>query len=170
MRKLNTQQKDKAMDFETIYEAITNGEITLSATDITNLVVAATTKDDVINCDTLQEVITGLQGVKKTAKEEFAAMKKEMDNASKAELAARAMAYVATLKPGSPISWVKADGSVMTGTLGEQKKGAKTAHVILDEIPANTSAKNPKPDRYAKFHSIVVPEDFEMPVKEEVVA
>ena len=118
----------------------------------------------------MQEVITGLQSVKKTAKEEFAAMKKEMDNASKAELAARAMAYVATLKPGTPISWVKSDGTVMTGTLGVQKKGTKTVHVILDEIPANTSAKNPKPDRYAKFHSIVVPEDFEMPVKEEVVA
>lgn len=155
------------MDFEEIYEAIANGELVLSASDITNLAVAATTKDDIINCDTLQEVITGLQGVKKTAKEEFAAMKKEIDNASKAELAARAMAYVASLKPGSPISWVKADGTVMTGTLGKQKKGTKTAHVILDEIPANTSAKNPKPDRYAKFHSIVVPEDFEMPVKEE---
>lgn len=155
------------MDFEEIYEAIVNGELVLSASDITNLAVAATTKDDIINCDTLQEVITGLQGVKKTAKEEFAAMKKEIDNASKAELAARAMAYVASLKPGSPISWVKADGTVMTGTLGKQKKGTKTAHVILDEIPANTSAKNPKPDRYAKFHSIVVPEDFEMPVKEE---
>ena len=158
------------MDFETIYEAITNGELILSASDITNLAVAATTKDDIINCDTLQEVITGLQSVKKTAKEEFAAMKKEMDNASKAELAARAMAYVATLKPGSPISWVKADGTVMTGTLGVQKKGTKTVHVILDEIPASSSAKNPKPDRYAKFHSIVVPEDFEMPAKEEVVA
>lgn len=155
------------MDFEEIYEAIANGELVLSASDITNLAVAATTKDDIINCDTLQEVITGLQGVKKTAKEEFAAMKKEIDNASKAELAARAMAYVASLKPGSPISWVKADGTVMTGTLGEQKKGAKTAHVILDEIPANTSAKNPKPDRYAKFHSIVVPEDFETPANEE---
>lgn len=167
MRELNTQQKDKIMDFEEIYEAIANGELVLSASDITNLAVAATTKDDIINCDTLQEVITGLQGVKKTAKEEFAAMKKEIDNASKAELAARAMAYVASLKPGSPISWVKADGTVMTGTLGEQKKGAKTAHVILDEIPANTSAKNPKPDRYAKFHSIVVPEDFETPANEE---
>lgn len=155
------------MDFEEIYEAIANGELVLSASDITNLAVAATTKDDIINCDTLQEVITGLQGVKKTAKEEFAAMKKEIDNASKAELAARAMAYVASLEPGSPISWVKADGTVMTGTLGEQKKGAKTAHVILDEIPANTSAKNPKPDRYAKFHSIVVPEDFETPANEE---
>ena len=156
------------MDFEEIYEAIANGELVLSASDITNLAVAVTTKDDVINCDTLQEIITGLQGVKKTAKEEFAAMKKEIDNASKAELAARAMAYVASLSVGSPISWVKADGTVMTGTLGEQKKGAKTAHVILDEIPANTSAKNPKPDRYAKFHSIVVPEDFEMPAKEEM--
>ena len=57
------------MDFETIYEAITNGELILSASDITNLAVAATTKDDIINCDTLQEVITGLQSVKKTAKE-----------------------------------------------------------------------------------------------------
>lgn len=158
------------MDFETIYEAITNGELELTSADLTNIVVAATTKDDVINCDNLQEVITALQGVKKTAKEEFAAMKKELDTEAKEKLAARARAYIATLPVGSPISWVKADGQMVTGTLGEQKKGAKTAHVILDEIPANSTAKSPKPDRYAKFHSIVVPEDFVMPEGAEEVA
>ena len=158
------------MDFETIYEAIANGELVLSASDITNLAVVATTKDDVINCDTLQEVITGLQGVKKTAKEEFKAMKKEIDDAAKDKLAERGRAYFATLNVGDPISWIKADGKVVFGTVGEQKKGAKTAHVLLNEIPENTTAKNPKLDRYAKFHSIVVPEDFVMPESATEVA
>lgn len=158
------------MDFESIYEAFENGELEMSTAELTNVVVAATTKKDVIDCDMLQEIITALQSVKKTAKEEFAAMKKEADTEAKNKLAERGKAYFETLQVGSPISWVKADGSVITGTVGEQKKGAKTAHVILNEIPASTTSKNPKPDRYAKFNAIVVPEDFEMPVKEEVVA
>lgn len=157
------------MDFEEVYEAIAGGELNLSSMELTNLVVAATTKDDVINCDVLQEVITGLQGVKKTAKDEFKVMKKNLDDAEKKKLAERARAYVESLQVGSPISWVLSSGQIMTGTVGEQK-GTKTAHVILNEIPANSTAKSPKLDRYAKFHSIVVPEDFEMPVKEEVVA
>lgn len=144
------------MDFETIYEALSNGELKLSSAEITNMVVAATTKDDIIDCDVLQEVITGLQGVKKTAKEEFKAMKKELDNSEKEKLAERAKAYFATLTVGSPISWIKSDGTIMTGTVGEQKKGAKTAHVILSEVPEDSK----RPDRYAKFHSIIVPEDF----------
>jgi hypothetical protein len=144
------------MDFETIYEALSNGELKLSSAEITNMVVAATTKDDIIDCDILQEIITGLQGVKKTAKEEFKAMKKELDNSEKEKLAERAKAYFDTLTVGSPISWVKSDGTIMTGTVGEQKKGAKTAHVILSEVPADSK----RPDRYAKFHSIIVPEDF----------
>lgn len=158
------------MDFEEVYEAIAGGELNLSSMELTNLVVAATTKDDVINCDVLQEVITGLQGVKKTAKDEFKVMKKNLDDAEKKKLAERARAYVESLQVGSPISWVLSSGQIMTGTVGEQKKGAKTAHVILAELPANSTAKSPKLDRYAKFHSIVVPEDFQMPKKAEEVA
>lgn len=148
------------MNFEEIYESLVSGELVLSSNEMTNLVVAATTKDDIINCDRLQEIITGLQGVKKTAKEEYDAMKKELETSNKEILAARGKAYFDTLKPGDPISWVMSTGAVMNGVVGEQKKGAKTAHVLLNEIPEKTTAKNPKLDRYAKFHSIVVPEEF----------
>ena len=55
------------MDFESIYEAFENGELEMSTAELTNVVVAATTKKDVIDCDMLQEIITALQSVKKTA-------------------------------------------------------------------------------------------------------
>lgn len=158
------------MEFDEIYEAVSNGEMEMGTDELTNLVVAALTKDGIINCDTLQEVITGLQGVKKTAKKEYEDFKKQIADASKEELATRSKAYVETLQQGERITWMKSDGQIATGTLGEQKKGSKTVHVLLDEIPANSTAKNPKPDRYVKYHAIIVPEGFEMPAKAEVVA
>jgi hypothetical protein len=158
------------MELSSIFESIESGEFKPSTLDLINLVCASLTKDDVIDCDKMQEVITGLQGVKKTAKEEFKALKKELDSAAKADIAVRGKAYFESLPVGAPISWVMTSGKVMTGTVGVQKKGAKTAHVILNEIPADSTAKNPKPDRYAKFHSIIVPEDFVMETKSEQVA
>ena len=153
------------MNFDSICNEIMEGTLSLSATEIANIAVLAVTKNDVINCDALQEIITGLQGVKKTAREEFKEMKKEIDNEQKEILAARARAYVETLNVGDRISWRKADGKIATGTLGVQKPGSKTAHVILDEIPADSTAKNPKPDRYAKFHAIIVPDEFEVRIE-----
>ena len=154
------------MTFDEICNEIMEGTLTLSATEVANIAVLATTKDDIINCDVLQEIITGLQGVKKTAREEYKEMKKELDNEQKEILAARARAYVASLNVGDRISWKKADGKIATGTLGVQKPGSKTAHVLLDEIPADSTAKNPKADRYAKFHTIIVPDEFEVKVED----
>ena len=154
------------MTFDEICNEIMEGTLTLSATEVANIAVLATTKDDVINCDVLQEIITGLQGVKKTAREEYKEMKKELDNEQKEILATRARAYVASLNVGDRISWKKADGKIATGTLGVQKPGSKTAHVLLDEIPADSTAKNPKADRYAKFHTIIVPDEFEVKVED----
>ena len=149
------------MSIDEIYESITSGEITLDTLEITNLVVGAVTKEDVIDCDKLQEIITGLQGVKKTAKEEFKAFKEEINKVAKEELAIKGKAYFDTLKVGDPVSWIKTDGTVLRGTVGEQKKGNKTAHVILDDVPDNG-----KPDRHVKYHFIIVPEDFDMMEKE----
>lgn len=154
------------MTFDSICNEIMEGTLVLSATEVANIAVLATTKDDIINCDVLQEIITGLQGVKKTAREEYKEMKKELDNEQKEILAARARAYVASLNVGDRISWKKADGKIATGTLGIQKPGSKTAHVLLDEIPADSTAKNPKADRYAKFHTIIVPDEFEVKVED----
>lgn len=154
------------MTFDSICNEIMEGSLVLSATEVANIAVLATTKDDIINCDVLQEIITGLQGVKKTAREEYKEMKKELDNEQKEILAARARAYVASLNVGDRISWKKADGKIATGTLGIQKPGSKTAHVLLDEIPADSTAKNPKADRYAKFHTIIVPDEFEVKVED----
>ena len=147
------------MDFETILEALSNGELTLSAEELTNIVVQASTKDEHINCDTLREVISGINSVKKTAKDDFEQVKKDLVKADKAVLAARAQEYLATLKVGDPISWI-ANDEVQNGTVGEQKKGAKTAHLILNEIPANSKAKEPKADRYVKYEKIQVPAEF----------
>ena len=157
------------MDFNEIIETVEAGELTLSSEELVNLVILSVTKDEHINCDTLQEVISGLQATKKTAKADFEAVKKELAAADKAVLAERAKAYLKTLNVGDPISWI-ANNEVQYGTVGEQKKGAATAHLILNEIPANSKAKDPKPDRHVKWEKIQVPEDFDMEVGNESVA
>lgn len=147
------------MDFETIVESIESGEVKLTSMDLTNIVVMAATKDDHINCDILKNVITALQGVKKTAAEDFKEMKKEMENANKEIVAARARQWFDTLEVGTEISWI-ANGVVVYGTKGEQKPGLKRAHTILNEVEPGK-----KPDRHVPFDKLQVPEDF---VVEEV--
>lgn len=157
------------MDFNTIIEALENGELTLSSEELTNIIVQATTKDEHINCDTLKDVISSLQSVKKTAMEDFKEMKKEIENANKADLAKIGKAYWDSLPLGAEIKW-QSTGKICEGTKGENKKGSKTAHCILNEIPADSKAKEPKPDRYVKYEKIIVPSDFIMETSDEEVA
>ena len=142
------------MDFETIAESIENGEVNLTSIELTNIVVMAVTKNDHINCDMLKDVITALQGVKKTALEDFKEMKKEIENANKEIAATRARQWFDTLEVGTEISWI-ANGVVVYGTKGEQKSGLKRAHAILNETEVGK-----KPDRYVSFEKLQVPEDF----------
>lgn len=149
------------MDFMSIAEAIENGEMVLTATELINLSVMAVTKDEHINCDALAEVIKGLQGVKKTAMEDFKSMQKELENENKEVLAQRGKAWFATLKVGDPITWHDTKSmTVIEGTVGETKKGAVRAHCILNEIPAGSKAQNPRADRYVPYNQLFVPADF----------
>lgn len=149
------------MDFETIMESVENGEVVLSPIDLANFVVAAATKEDHINCDMLKEVIAALQGVKKTAIEDFKEMKKEFEEAEKKVVAEKAKTWFDTLEVGAELSWI-ANGTIVYGTKGEQKPGLKRAHTILNEVEAGK-----KPDRHVPFEKLQVPEEFTMS-KEEV--
>ena len=91
---------------------------------------------------------------KKTAAEDFKEMKKEMENANKEIVAARARQWFDTLEVGTEISWI-ANGVVVYGTKGEQKPGLKRAHTILNEVEPGK-----KPDRHVPFDKLQVPEDF----------
>lgn len=151
------------MDFMELVELVEAGEVTLTPTELTNLVVFASTKEEHINCDALAEVIKGLQGVKKTAAADFEAVKKELAKEDKEILNARGRAWFLTLKEGDPITWHDSKSlTVIEGTVGVLGKDAKRAHVLLNEIPANSKAQNPKPDRYVPFEQLFVPADFVM--------
>ena len=151
------------MDFMEIMDSLESGETVLTPTDLTNLVVMACTKNEHINCNSLAEIIKGLQGVKKSASADFDAAQKEIEKENKAEVAKRARAWFATLKEGEPITWHDSKSlNVIEGTVGKQKEGNIRAHVLLNEIPANSKAQNPKPDRYVPFENLFVPADFVM--------
>ena len=157
------------MDFNTIAEALNNGELTLSKDEIVMITIAAATKDEHIDCNLLRDVMSDLQKVKKTAMEDFKEVEKEMQKAAKADLGKIGQAYLATLNVGDTIEWIS-NGQPQHGTVGEQKQGSKRAHLILDEIPETSTAKTPKADRYVPFDKIKIPEGFEMPAAQEDVA
>jgi hypothetical protein len=157
------------MDFETIAEALNNGELTLDKDQLVMITIAAATKDEHIDCNILRDVMSDLQKVKKTAMEDFKEVEKEAKKMAAASLGEIGKAYLATLNVGDPIEWIS-NGMPQTGTVGEQKEGAKRAHLLLNEIPANSTAKTPKPDRYVPFDKIKIPEGFEMSKPAEEVA
>lgn len=146
------------MEILDISNAIENGEITLSPNDVAELATLAATKNEHIDCDFLRDVIMAVQAVKKTAKLDFEEAKKEIQKANKEALAEKGKAYWETLKVGDTISW-QSTGKILTGVVGENKKGSKTAHCLLNEIPADSKAKNPKLDRYVKYEKLIVPKD-----------
>ena len=147
------------MDFTSIYNAIENGETILTPNDVAVLATLAATKNEHIDCDFLRDVIMAVQAVKKTAKLDFEEAKKELQKANKEILAEKGRAYWSTLKVGDTISW-QSTGKILTGVVGENKKNSKTAHCLLNEIPSNSKAQNPKFDRYVKYEKLIIPEDF----------
>lgn len=147
------------MEILDIFSAIENGEITLTPNDVAELTTISATKNEHIDCDFLRDVIMAVQAVKKTAKLDFEEAKKEIQKANKKVLAEKGKAYWETLKIGDTISW-QSTGKILTGIVGENKKGSKTAHCLLNEIPTDSKAKNPKLDRYVKYEKIIIPEEF----------
>ena len=116
-----------------------------------NTIIAAANEMDL---DTLKATIAALRDVKKAKAEEGKAISKAEKEAAKAELAEKGKAYWATLSIGDPVAYKKVDGTILEGTVGEVKEGAKSAHVILNEVPAG--AKSDKRDRYPAYSALVM--------------
>ena len=98
------------------------------------------------------DVLVKERVARKEAGKEAAKAAREAEQNAKGELG---KVYFATLKEGDKISWTMADGTVIEGTVGKQKDGAKTAHLLKNEYEK-------KPDAYVPFYKINVPVDFTM--------
>ena len=149
------------MNYLEIYNALENRELELTPNNVAELATLAATNNEHIDCDFLRDVIMAVQAVKKTDKLDFEEAKKEIQKANKEILAEKGKAYWKTLKIGDTISW-QSTGKILTGTVGENKNSSKTAHCLLNEIPVDSKAKNPKLDRYVKYEKIIIPEDFNL--------
>ena len=113
--------------------------------------------------DTLDAVIAELRTVAKDARTKSKDDEKAKKDAEKAELAERGKAYYDSLAEGDSISYVDASGKEWEGIkIATKSKTGATAALELVDPPAG--AKNTK--RYPKFHQVVVPADWTMPVAE----
>ena len=136
---------------------------------VTEQVLAAVTVDGVVDHETLKTVWMEIGEYRQKNKEAAKEAAKASKEATKAELAERGKAYFGTLKEGDRIAYTMANGSVVEGTVGKMKEGAKRAHIVLDVIPESTS-KKPTADRYVDYSQINVPEDFVAENSAEAVA
>ena len=136
---------------------------------VTQVIAGLTAEDGTFNHAEFKEVMKALCDERHNRMADREKWEKENKTAQVADKAARGLAYLKTLNTGAAIQW-ESNGEIQNGTVGEQKKGAKTAHLVLNEIPANSKAKEPKADRYVKYEKIVVPADFVMAEPEAVVA
>ena len=142
----------------------------MNAQEIVAQVIAGLTAEDgTFNHAEFKEVMKQLGVERSNRMEDREIWEKTQKKTLKQQTADRGLAYLQTLEVGTPIQWMS-NGEVQNGTVGEQKKGSKTAHLILNEIPANSKAKNPKADRYVQYDKIIVPETFVMAATEEAVA
>ena len=127
----------------------------MNAQEIANKVIEMSTVDGVFNFDLFKEAID-LQVKERVARKDeakkAAVVAREANQEAKGKIG---KAYLATLKEGSNISWTMADGSVIEGTVGKQKEGAKTAHLLKNEYD-----EGKKPDAYVPFYKINVPASF----------
>lgn len=100
----------------------------------------------------LNELIKALSTKRAEAKEAYKKIVKAEKDSAKAELAKIGKAYFATLSIGDAVSYKRADGTIINGTVGEVKAGAKNATVIL---PEGSYEKNPA--RHPSYDQIIVP-------------
>ena len=127
----------------------------MNAQEIAKQVIDLATVDGNFDFDLFKDTIDVLvkeRVARKEAGKEAAKAAREAEQNAKGELG---KAYFATLKEGDKISWTMADGTVVEGTVGKQKDGAKTAHLLKNEYEK-------KPDAYVPFYKINVPADFTM--------
>ena len=121
-----------------------------------NIIAQVTNAEGVVDYATLKEVWKDLTAYRSANKKAAAEAEKANKAADVNEAKARGEAYFLTLAVGTPVSYTKADGTVVEGKVGETKQGAKAAHIVLDEIPAGSK----KADRYVAFNQLNVPADF----------
>ena len=127
----------------------------MNAQEIAKQVIDLATVDGNFDFDLFKDTIDVLvkeRVARKEAGKEAAKAAREAEQNAKGELG---KVYFATLKEGDKISWTMADGTVVEGTVGKQKDGAKTAHLLKNEYEK-------KPDAYVPFYKINVPTDFTM--------
>ena len=127
----------------------------MNAQEIAQQVIDLATVDGNFDFDLFKDTIDVLvkeRVARKEAGKEAAKAAREAEQNTKGELG---KVYFATLKEGDKISWTMADGTVIEGTVGKQKDGAKTAHLLKNEYEK-------KPDAYVPFYKINVPVDFTM--------
>ena len=113
-------------------------------------VINSLIKEDHIDCDVLGEIIKKLTSVRKAASNDWETLKKENSKENNKRKAEEAKKYIVSLKKGDTVSFDE-NGKVMLGIVSEQKYGAKTLHLIVDD-------KN----KYIKYHKVIIPEEFKI--------
>ena len=99
----------------------------------------------------LKEVVTALSEIKKCAKAVADEQAKANKAADKEVAIANGKEFASTLSVGDRVRYNTSNG-IVEATVGEQKEGAKTLHVILDEIPEGSK----KADRYVGFDKLII--------------
>ena len=98
----------------------------------------------------LKEVVAALTEIKRGAKAVADEQAKANKAADKEVAIASGKEFAKTLKVGDRVRYNTSKG-IVEATVGEQKDGAKTLHVILDEIPEGSK----KADRYIGFDKLI---------------
>ncbi len=98
----------------------------------------------------LKEVVAALTEIKRGAKAVADEQSKANKAADKEVAIASGKEFAKTLKVGDRVRYNTSKG-IVEATVGEQKEGAKTLHVILDEIPEGSK----KADRYIGFDKLI---------------
>ena len=99
----------------------------------------------------LKEVVSALSEIKKGAKAIADEQAKANKAADKEVAIANGKEFASTLNVGDRVRYNTSNG-IVEATVGEQKEGAKTLHVILDEIPEGSK----KADRYVGFDKLII--------------
>ncbi len=99
----------------------------------------------------LKEVVSALSEIKKGAKAIADEQTKANKAADKEVAIANGKEFASTLSVGDRVRYNTSNG-IVEATVGEQKEGAKTLHVILDEIPEGSK----KADRYVGFDKLII--------------
>ena len=99
----------------------------------------------------LKEVVAALNEIKRGAKAVADEQAKANKLANKEVAIASGKKFASSLSAGDRVRYNTSKG-IVEATVGEQKEGAKTLHVILDEIPEGSK----KADRYIGFDKLII--------------